>query len=265
VKQERRLVFGHVAELYERVRPSYPDELVQDVVALAGVDGSGRALEIGAGTGKATRLFAARGVSVLALEPSASMAALARETCAGYDRVTVLESEFEQFAPRGERFQLLFSAQAWHWISREVRFIRAREALAGGGLLAVFWSWPRWQDSPVRSELLAAYRRAAPDFVPGGPDPMHPATDTAQALEGNWQREIAGAEGFERPEVRAYDWSLAYSADEYLDLLQTHSGHIVRPEAERRAILDEVGAVIGRHGGSFELPLTTVLCLAAAA
>jgi SAM-dependent methyltransferase len=263
VKQERRLVFGDVAALYERVRPSYPDELVRDVIALAGVGGSGRALEVGAGTGKATRLFAARGVSVLALEPSASMAAVARQTCSGHD-VTVLESEFEQFTPGGEQFQLLFSAQAWHWISPELRFIRARDALAAGALLAVFWNRPRWGDSPLRGDLLEAYS-CAPDFEPdGGLDPMHPATDTAPALQGNWREEVSAAAGFERAQLRSYDWSQAYATDEYLELLQTHSGHIVRPEAERREILENVGAVLDRHGGSIELPLVTVLCLAIA-
>ena len=61
---ERRLTFGVVAELYDRMRPSYPLALVDDVLAFAGV---GRALEVGAGTGKATVLFAARDVEVVAL------------------------------------------------------------------------------------------------------------------------------------------------------------------------------------------------------
>jgi len=48
--RQPRLVFGEVADLYDRVRPSYPDALVDDVVELSGVDVSGRALEVGAGT-----------------------------------------------------------------------------------------------------------------------------------------------------------------------------------------------------------------------
>ena len=60
----RRLAFGEVAELYDEVRPSYPAELVEDVIALAPLDGDApRALEVGAGTGKATVLFAQRGLS----------------------------------------------------------------------------------------------------------------------------------------------------------------------------------------------------------
>lgn len=66
-----------MAELYDRSRPSYPPALVDDVLEFAGaVPGSAdRALEVGAGTGKATTLFAERGVSVVALEPGGALAA----------------------------------------------------------------------------------------------------------------------------------------------------------------------------------------------
>ncbi len=258
-------MFGDVAELYERARPSYPAELVDDVIALSGVGRSGRALEVGAGTGKATRLFAARGVAVHAIEPSAPMAAVAREVCAGYEDVTIEEEEFEDFDPAGETFPLLFSAQAWHWVSAEVRYVKAREALEPGGLLAAFWNRPRWDGSSLQAELLEAYRRAGAALDPdAGLDPMHPATDTRPKPHA-WEREIAAAAGFERPEMRLYDWSWTYSTGDYLELLRTHSGHIVRPEIERRAILDGVREVIERGGGSLRMPLVTELCLASAA
>ncbi|MGW1675046.1 hypothetical protein [Streptomyces sp. NPDC002324] len=53
----RALSFGVVAEAYERFRPGYPVELFDMVMAYAGHPVR-TALEIGAGTGKATRLFA---------------------------------------------------------------------------------------------------------------------------------------------------------------------------------------------------------------
>jgi SAM-dependent methyltransferase len=262
VKQQRRLVFGDVAELYERVRPTYPERLIDDVLALSGAD---RALEVGAGTGKATRLFAARGVAVRAVEPSPAMAALAREACAGYADVTIEERDFEQFDPGGERFRLLFSAQAWHWISPDVRYVKARQALEPAGLLAVFWNRPHWGDSPLRADLLEVYRRAGAALDPdAGLDPMHPASDMTPKPQA-WEREIAAAGGFERPEMRLYDWSWTYSTSDYLELLRTHSGHIVRPEAEREAILDGVREVIESGGGSLRMPLVTELCLARAA
>src|ERR1700742_1269450 len=99
--RERRLVFGEVAELYDRHRPTYPAELVDDLVALAGLDGSRPVLEVGAGTGKATVLFASRGIPVIAVEPSAEMAAVAARNAGAAGTVEIEQSDFEAWDPRG--------------------------------------------------------------------------------------------------------------------------------------------------------------------
>jgi trans-aconitate methyltransferase len=142
VARERRLSFGDVAELYDLARPTYPAELVDDVLAFAGAGEGAPALEVGAGTGKATTLIAARGLELVALEPSEPMAALARRNCAAYGNVTIERSDFEHWDTRGRSFRLVFSAQAWHWISPDLRYVRAREALQPSGTLAVFWNRP---------------------------------------------------------------------------------------------------------------------------
>ena len=75
---ERALSFGSVAAAYERFRLGYPDQLVDSVVAYSGRPVR-TALEIGAGTGKATRVFAARGIAVTATEPDRAMLAELRK------------------------------------------------------------------------------------------------------------------------------------------------------------------------------------------
>jgi trans-aconitate methyltransferase len=126
MNREPRLVFGTVAERYDRVRPSYPSVLVDEVIALAG---DGPALEVGAGTGKATLLFAQRGFAVHAVEPSAEMASIARQRCADFPDVTIEESDFEDWHGDRHTFALVFSAQAWHWVAPELGAVRpARRA-----------------------------------------------------------------------------------------------------------------------------------------
>jgi SAM-dependent methyltransferase len=76
--------FDTVAELYERARPGYPAELFDELAALiGGGTGDVRVLEIGPGTGQATRGLLARGWRVVALEPGAELAAVARRVLAG--------------------------------------------------------------------------------------------------------------------------------------------------------------------------------------
>ncbi len=77
-------LFNDVPDLYDRVRPGYPDELFADLVAIAGMDEESAVLEVGCGTGQATRSLAALGYPVTAVEPGAQLAALARERTAAF-------------------------------------------------------------------------------------------------------------------------------------------------------------------------------------
>src|SRR6266487_5476358 len=97
-------VFNDVPELYDRVRPGYPDELFADLVAITGMDTRSSVLEVGCGTGQATRLLAALGYSVTAIEPGAGMATLARRRLAAFRNVEVENSAFEEWDGGGRRF-----------------------------------------------------------------------------------------------------------------------------------------------------------------
>lgn len=252
----RRLVFGEVAELYDLRRPSYPAALVDDLLAESGVGGGRRALEVGAGTGKATELFASRGIAVLAVEPSPEMAAVARRKLAAIAGVEIAESDFEHLDLRGESFPLLYSATAWHWVDPQQRYRRAREALAPGGLLAAFWNRVDWSDSELRRDLAEAYERITPDMP--AHNPMHPA-NPAPVSALDWAAEIAGAAGFADPVDRVYRWSEEYTPDEYAGLLATHSEFRLLDADRRERLLEAVRAVILRHGGTLAMPMAALL------
>lgn len=260
--RERRLVFGEVAELYDRYRPAYPEQLVDDLVRLADLAGGQTVLEVGAGTGKATAMLAARGLAVLAIEPSEEMVAVARRKFAAYPQVQIELSDFENWDPADRRFPLVFSAQAWHWVNPDVGYTRARSALSPGGLLAVFWNRPRWDKCAMRGELLAAYERATPHLPPDGP--MHPSNVSVDG-DGDWERSIAATAGFVDADVRTFEWCERYSASEYVGLLTTTSEVRLLDEDHREALIVAVKATIESLGGLLILPMTSRLCLARSA
>ncbi|MGA2925199.1 MAG: class I SAM-dependent methyltransferase [Solirubrobacteraceae bacterium] len=262
MSRERRLSFGEVAELYDRARPSYPAALVDDLVVIAQLGPGRRALEVGAGTGKATTLLAARGAEVVALEPSPEMAAVARRRCARYPDVEIEEVEFEHWQPGGRRFALVYSAQAWHWISPAARYCVAGEALVAGGTLAAFWNYPDWDVCELRDELRDAYRRTAPESLVDGP--MNPGGRSPSERWSRWADEIAASARFASPEVRRYRSSREYSTAEYVALLRTHSDHLILADSTREALLSAVAGVLDADRGKLALTYVTSLCLARA-
>jgi SAM-dependent methyltransferase len=258
--REQRLVFGEVAELYDSARPGYPDALVDDVISFAGADGLGlQAVEVGAGTGKATVSFAARGVEIVAIEPSPAMAAVARRNCAQFPNVRIEETSFEEWPAPAGAFGLVYSAQAWHWVSPGVRDTKAAQALAPGGALAMFWHRVRWQAGPLRDELDRIYQRLAPDLI--AQRPTFPGL-TPNPRDGLVTDEIRKTGLFRDETMREYTWSAAFTADSYTDLLMTQSGHRMLPEERRAGLLGGVRAIIAGHGGQIEVPHAVLLAMA---
>jgi SAM-dependent methyltransferase len=257
--REQRLVFGEVAELYDRVRAGYPDAAVDDVIGFAGVDGPRlRALEVGAGTGKATVSFAARGLEILALEPSAEMAAVARRNCRPFPRVRIESVTFEEWPAVAGGFGLVFSAQAWHWVRPEVRYRKAAQALRAGGTLALLWNRVRWQGEPLRYDLADLYRRLVPGLYA-----RHPAFPglTPRPEDGDRGGEMRRTGLFQDETVRTYPWPAAFTADSFIDLLQSQSDHRLLAEDTRARLLHAVREVIAAHGGEIEVPHVTLLVM----
>ncbi len=253
---EQRLAFGRVAEQYERARPSYPAAALDEVLAYAtGAEPGARVVEVGAGTGKATRLLAARGLRVLAIEPDPSMAAICRRTT-DPSLVEVRETDFEGWHPDAP-VPLVFGAQAWHWLDPALRWRRAHEALVPGGAVAALWTFPVWERIPLRAALDETYAAAVPQMAPDFP--LHPGA-RAERIAGNWREEVG--EGFAEIRVGAHDWVRPYRAGEYTDMIATHQDHIRLEPELRESLLARVHETIDRHGGTIEMVYRTSVCLA---
>jgi SAM-dependent methyltransferase len=239
--------FGAVAAQYDRVRPSYPPALVDALLA----DGARSVLDVGCGTGIAGALLVARGCAVLGVEVDARMAQLAHAK-----GLEVEVGRFEDWDPRERRFDLVASAQAWHWIDPRAGAVRAAQALRSGGLLGVFWNFG---DPPphVRELLSPIYAR------------LGPRVENYSVLFGNRDARVqdtldglAAAGAYGPGETSRFAWSQRYDTAEWLAQLSTHSDHHALPEAQRERLLDAVGEALDSVGGSFEMPYETVLVLA---
>ncbi len=231
-----RATFDSAALRYHRARPDYPDELYAELIRIAGLTPGARLLEIGCGTGKATLPLARRGLAITCLEPGPNLAAQARRNLAGYPRVQVTEATFEDWAADSSQpFDLVYAATSWHWIDPSARYRLAWNALRPGGWLAT-WAASHVlpaDGDPFFAEIQEVYDEIGQGLPPG----------TACDLPGELPGERAAVEDsglFAVVAVVQFDWEIGYTADSYLELLDTFSGHIDMTTWQRDRLYGEI-------------------------
>lgn len=231
----RALSFGARAEAYERFRPGYPVELFDIVMTYAGRPVR-TALEIGAGTGKATRLFAQRGVKVTATDPDGAMLAeLVKHVPA---TVTTRQAAFEDLRP-GESYGLVYAAAALHWTNPEGRWPRIAALLEPGGVVASFGGPARLADPAVadavraaRAPFLVSDDVPSPDGTPSGNDMQWPGTELQRS---KW---FADVQQF------VIERRLMLSARDYVGQLSTISAYLELPASQQDQVFGRITAVL---------------------
>jgi SAM-dependent methyltransferase len=232
-------VFNEVPELYDRVRPGYPDELFADLVTIAGLDERSSVLEVGCGTGQATRSLAALGCSVTAIEPGAAMAAPARQQVATYSNVNVETSTFEDWDARGRRFDVLVAASAWHWVDPLIGWRKAHDLLHPGGWMALLGNVVvrRSGEPEVYAETADLHER----FSPGNPDWGHPPLeDDVRTTDEGWGLVDDPGGLFGPTIVRWHPTVQWFNGDGFADLLRTLSPYRRLDQDIREPLLDAI-------------------------
>ena len=229
VNRDRAESFGSLAEQYDRFRSTYPEALLDHLVAL----GPSTTLDVGCGTGKVAVGLAARGLDVVGVEPDERMAAIARR-----HGVRVDLASFEAWDSRGRRFDLITSGHAWHWIDPDVGLPKAASVLRSGGTIELFWNY-HVLDGDLLSVVEPVYGQHAPELEVLGRDPSGgPDTDP-----------FAGSDRFSRGETTTYRWERRLSADDWIGLLATFSDHRSLGPARLTALQQALHRVIQESGG----------------
>jgi SAM-dependent methyltransferase len=240
----RGRIFDQDPELYDAMRPTYPDVLFDVLGWAAQLHRGSRVLEIGAGTGQATVALAERGYRVIVLEPGPGMAQIARRKLSAFPLVTVEVAAFEAWPLPAEQFDTVVAATSFHWLDPSVRVSRAAEALHVGGTLAILSTHHvAGASDDFFAEVQSCYERFDPSTAPGERLPSEEDVPTSAA-------EIESHGSFGPVAVARVAWEREYTTDEYQRLLMTYSGHRALDRRARGRLLDCIARSIEtRFGG----------------
>jgi SAM-dependent methyltransferase len=246
-QRARAQSFGSVAEDYDRYRPNYPAALIEDLVALR----PGRVLDIGCGTGKAARLLAEHGLSVLGVEVDANMAEVAR----GHG-LEVEVASFEDWNAAGRTFDLIIAAQAWHWVDPAIAAPKAADLLNPGGTLALFWNHFQDRDDTTQAAFDRVYETYAPQLLDLARDERFHRPDRPYVTD----LETSGR--FPSIEIKDYEYTVTLTSAEWVGMVQTHSDHLALEPAARAALASGLRDMIDGMGGSVTVGAGTYTVLA---
>ena len=243
-------IFDRAAVDYDRYRPAYPDDVIDDVVRLSRLTPSSRLLEIGCGTGKATVQFASRGYAIDCVDPGRRLVALAARKCQPWTGVSFTVGKFEDVALQPRLYDLVFSAQAFHWIEPRMRLRKAGLLLARGGSLALIYNYPGPPEGRLLETLSVSIERESRGRL---------SFWSWEDEVNRWSEEIDGSRLFKSPRLRRRRWQKRYSADEYLGLFCTFSDFLSLERSLQGRVASCIHRVISENGGSVVRPYECVL------
>jgi SAM-dependent methyltransferase len=255
VRPDRTLATGRdaVANTYHEAWPPYPAALFETIVAAPGIPPAARVLEIGGGTGRATLPLAERGFSIVGLEPGPRLAAEARHRLARFSLVNVEESLFEDARLDRESFDLVVSAQAFHWVDPAVGVPKVIDVLAPRGSIAFFWRRTLVTERALREGIERVHTQI------GGTALFRGRTfEAAEAIRADV--ETTGA--FEAVAASTFSEPIVYDTAGYLRHLSVRPVNVAMPDDDRRRLLSEVARVVDAAGGHVPLEIATLLYLA---
>jgi SAM-dependent methyltransferase len=251
--------FERIAVAYDQARPGYPPALFAALNTGCGLNASGRVLEVGCGTGQATRSLADRGCEVHCVELGANLAALARSNLGRCTNVRIEVASFEDVDLGSEDFDLVFSATAFHWIDPEIGYPKVARVLRPGGSFALVTNAhvAGGTQDLIADAVQDLHGRFAPEVGPWQFTTIAQVAERAAAtgdIAELWSRVDRSFVApprvdhlFERPSVSLFPWTAEYDRDGYLAMLATQSIYILMEPQRRDELLAGIGHVIDQR------------------
>lgn len=252
--------FDTVSAKYEKLRPGYTEELYKKIFDYITIDRSSDVVEVGIGGGQATLPILKTGCALTAIEYGENFSKLCEEKFKEYKRFSVITNKFENVSFPDCKYDLVYSASAFHWVPEDIGYSKVYAMLKSGGAFARFANHPyRDKGNLVLSdEIDKLYSKYYYNYY-GIDIKSEKEYSEEQAVRS---AQVAEKYGFTDIRHALFYRTRTFSAKEYIELLGTYSDHIAIEETIRTEFFSKIEEAIHQYGGSFTLYDTIDLQLA---
>jgi len=252
-ERNRRAHFDEIVEDYDKMRPKYPSNLFEDIFKYSGTGIGKKALEIGAGTGKATTPFVDAGYNVTAVEIGTNMAEFLLEKFKGYKDFNVIIASFEDVSLKESSYDLIYAASAFHWVDAKAGCPKVFRLLKNGGVFALFrYNVISADGEELYEDIQEVYEKYYYSYYKSNKRPVKKSKKEfekpSEILLGFGFEDLR-VYGFKDISMKMYDVVRTFGADEYINWLDTMSDHRGLPESDRVPLYSGIKETILRHGG----------------
>ncbi|MDF2545114.1 MAG: methyltransferase [Anaerosolibacter sp.] len=254
---DMKYLFDEVVLNYEKRRPNYGAELFREIIKYGEITMDKSVIEVGCGTGQATKPFLEAKCKVIAVELGENLASYTRNKFRDYSNLEVIQSSFEDYECDNSSFDMLYSATAFHWIPDEIGYKKAYKIIKNGGTIALFWNKPstNHKDNPLHQKIQSIYTELLPQW-------SYKVTNNEDKSRYSSIINKLEQYGFTNIEFKLYHNIRKMTGIEYIELLNTYSDHLALEKSIKSKLFNAVRAAIEELGNELIINDTVDLYLA---
>lgn len=251
-----KIRYYDIFEEYDKLAPDYPIEIFKNIQMYSKINNNTNILEIGCGTGKATKSLLELGYkNITGIEIEYDLSTYLWGKFKDYENFNINISSFEDWDGKMDLFDIIISINAFQYINPQIGYKKAYQYLKSNGSIALFYSIENPTFEIIDFKIREVYERFAPGLV----DLKLPKIKEICERRRN---DISKSEYFHSIKTEYYTWNKSYTSDEYIQLLDTNPSYRVLDKRAKYKLYDEISYIIKENNDMINKEYVGVLLLA---
>jgi hypothetical protein len=251
--EETSFHFNNNSQVYNEIRPGYPNEIYEIISEYRAFDKNSNILEIGAGNGIASQEIYNKWQSKLTLiEPGNNLCKILYGKFNDNKNIEIVNTLFEKYQNK-ILYDGIISATAFHWLELETKYKKSHELLKDDGLLILYWNNYSIESNEMNNDIQKIYTKNGSQMA-GGKSIYEKQMEKID----NRKKEIEESKYFEIVEHKIIQWIKGYNSEGYIKLLNTFPDH----SKYEKEFFDNIGEIIIKNGNKINIKIIVNLEIA---